>query len=62
MPRNIKFDYDRAIDRATQLFWERGYSNTSLRDLLKIMGIGEGSLYNTFKSKKNLYLKCLKRY
>lgn len=62
MPRNIKFDYGQAIDRATQLFWEKGYSNTSLRDLLKAMGIGEGSFYNTFKSKKDLYLECLKHY
>jgi TetR/AcrR family transcriptional repressor of nem operon len=62
MPRRIAFDYDKAIDRATQLFWKRGYSNASLRDLLKVMGIGEGSFYNTVKSKKQLYLECLKHY
>ena len=26
------------------------------------MGIGEGSFYNVFKSKKQLYLQCLKQY
>jgi TetR/AcrR family transcriptional repressor of nem operon len=62
VPRKIEFDYDRAIDRATQLFWRKGYSNTSLRDLLKAMGIGEGSFYNTVKSKKRLYVECLKHY
>jgi len=62
MARGIEFDYDRAIDRATRLFWKKGYSNTSLRDLLKVMGIGEGSFYNTVKSKKHLYLECLKHY
>jgi TetR/AcrR family transcriptional regulator, transcriptional repressor for nem operon len=62
MPRKIAFDYGRAIARATQLFWRKGYSNTSLRDLLKTMGIGEGSFYNTVKSKKHLYLLCLKHY
>jgi|SRR5579864_2348793 len=62
MPRTIVFDYDRAIDRATQLFWKKGYSNASLRELLKVMGIGEGSFYNTIKSKKRLYLECLKHY
>jgi TetR/AcrR family transcriptional repressor of nem operon len=35
---------------------------TSLRDLLKIMDIGEGSFYNTLKSKKQLYLACVRRY
>ena len=62
MPRHIEFDYDRAIERATQVFWKKGYSNASLRDLLQAMGIGEGSFYNTVKSKKKLYLECLKHY
>ena len=54
MPATIEFDYDRAVDRATQLFWKKRYSTTSLRDLLKTMGIGEGSFYNTFGSKRRL--------
>ena len=62
MARAISFDYERALDKATWLFWKRGYAGTSLRDLLKIMGIGEGSFYNTLKSKKRLYLACVKRY
>src|SRR5438309_3672544 len=62
MARALEFDYDKAIDKATRVFWKNGYSGTSLRDLLKAMGIGEGSFYNTLKSKKQLYLECLKRY
>ena len=62
MGRAIEFDYDRAIGVATRLFRKTGYSNTSLRDLLKAMKIGEGSFYNTVKSKKHLYLECLKCY
>ncbi len=58
----IAFDYERALDRATWLFWRNGYRGTSLRDLLKVMGIGEGSFYNTLKSKKRLFLECAKRY
>jgi len=62
VPRKIEFDYDQAIERATRLFWQKGYSGASLRDLLKAMGIGEGSFYNAVKSKKHLYLECLKHY
>jgi len=62
MARALEFGYDKAIDKATRIFWKKGYSGTSLRDLLKTMGIGEGSFYNTLKSKKQLYLECLKRY
>jgi len=62
MARSLEFDYDKAIDKATRVFWRHGYSGTSLRDLLKAIGIGEGSFYNALKSKKQLYLECLKRY
>jgi TetR/AcrR family transcriptional repressor of nem operon len=62
MARTIGFDYDQALDQAAWLFWKDGYAGTSLRDLLKVMGIGEGSFYNTIKSKKRLYMACLKRY
>lgn len=62
MARTVEFDYDRALERATDLFWKTGYAGTPLRDLLKRMGIGEGSFYNTLKSKKNAFLECLKHY
>ncbi|MGO4380926.1 TetR/AcrR family transcriptional regulator [Pseudoduganella sp. RAF53_2] len=62
MARKITFDYEQAVDRATALFWQRGYAETGLRDLLKVMDIGEGSFYNTLKSKKQLYLSCVDRY
>jgi TetR/AcrR family transcriptional repressor of nem operon len=62
MARTPEFDYTTALDRAMHLFWKTGYAGTSLRDLLKKMKIGEGSFYNTFKSKKNTYLECLKHY
>ena len=62
MARTLEFDYDTTMERATRLFWKSGYVGTSLRDLLKEMGIGESSFYNTLKSKKRAYLECLKRY
>jgi TetR/AcrR family transcriptional regulator, transcriptional repressor for nem operon len=57
-----RFDYAGAVNAAALLFWDKGYSNASLRGLLKVMKIGEGSFYNAFKSKKHLYLLCLKHY
>jgi TetR/AcrR family transcriptional regulator, transcriptional repressor for nem operon len=57
-----QFDYEEAIHRATLLFWARGYSNTPLRALLKTMRIRESSFYNSFKSKRRLYLLCLRHY
>ncbi len=62
MGRTREFDYTEALERGTRLFWQSGYEGTSLRDLLREMGIGESSFYNTLKSKKNAYLECLKHY
>ena len=62
MARTLEFDLDNALGKAMRLFWKSGYAGTSLRDLLKSMGIGEGSFYNTLKSKKHAYLESLKRY
>ena len=62
MGRPAKFERSRALSRATELFWKRGYVNTSVAQLQATMGIGEGSFYNAFKSKRELYLECLRHY
>jgi TetR/AcrR family transcriptional repressor of nem operon len=62
MARALEFDLENALGKAMRLFWKSGYAGTSLRDLLKSMGIGEGSFYNTLKSKKHAYLESLKCY
>ena len=62
MARTLEFDYTDALEKATRFFWKLGYAGTSLRPLLKAMGIGEGSFYNTLKSMDHAYLECLKHH
>jgi TetR/AcrR family transcriptional repressor of nem operon len=62
MPRPKSFDTDAVLDRAAQLFRERGYEGTSLADLEAHLGLGRQSLYNTFGDKQTLFLKALERY
>jgi TetR/AcrR family transcriptional regulator, transcriptional repressor for nem operon len=62
MGRKLEFNYERAVERATGVFWAKGYSAASMRDLLKAMRIGEGSFYHLFASKSRLYLECLRHY
>lgn len=57
-----QFDPEFAVDKAMQLFWAKGYAATGLSELLETMGIGRKSLYDTFGSKRALYLKALDRY
>jgi TetR/AcrR family transcriptional repressor of nem operon len=62
MARTKSFDEDAVLERAAQLFWERGYEGTSLADLENHLGLGRQSLYNTYGDKHGLFLKALDRY
>lgn len=62
MARPREFDPDDAVEKAMQVFWQHGYEDASLPDLLTGMGLTRGSLYKAFKDKKNLFLLVLKRY
>jgi TetR/AcrR family transcriptional repressor of nem operon len=62
MARPREFDREEALDRATRVFWAKGYAATSTEDLLAAMKIGRQSLYNTFGDKRKLYLEALERY
>src|SRR5258706_1958536 len=62
MVRPREFDRDEALDRATRVFWAKGYASASTEDLLAAMNIGRQSLYNAFGDKRKLYLEALERY
>ena len=62
MGRVLEFTDKEALGRAMHVFWEKGYENTSLKDLLEAMNILNGSFYHTFGSKKNVYLRALQMY
>lgn len=51
-----------ALQRATDRFWNSGYSNTSLDDICAATGMNRPSLYAAFGDKQTLYLKALERY
>ncbi|RPK59001.1 HTH-type transcriptional repressor ComR [Streptomyces sp. ADI95-17] len=60
--RTKEFDPDAALQSALELFWRRGYEATSVTDLVEHLGIGRASIYATFGSKRELYLKAMDRY
>ncbi|MEU5576221.1 helix-turn-helix domain-containing protein [Streptomyces huasconensis] len=62
MARTREFDTEAAVSRAMDLFWARGYEATSVRDLTRHLGIGQGSLYAAFGGKDGLYRAALEHY
>ncbi|WGQ10771.1 TetR/AcrR family transcriptional regulator [Pedobacter gandavensis] len=62
MARNVEFDEEVAISRAMDLFWKKGYTGTSMRELCDAMGVNASSIYNTIGDKHQLFLRCIKHY
>lgn len=62
MARPRMFDEERALDAAMHTFWEKGYEATSTQDLCEATGLGRSSIYNTFKSKRDLFGRALAHY
>jgi TetR/AcrR family transcriptional repressor of nem operon len=62
MARPKAFDEDKALMQAMELFWDQGYTATSLAQLTSSMGINRQSLYDTYGDKRGLFLKALDRY
>jgi TetR/AcrR family transcriptional repressor of nem operon len=60
--RPKEFDPDDIVDAAMQVFWQRGYSGTSIQDLVEGTCLGRSSIYNAFGSKHELYEHSLRRY
>ena len=62
MARNIEFNQEIAIQRAMEVFWKKGYSGASMRDLTDAMQINSSSLYNSIGDKHQLFVKCIRNY
>lgn len=62
MPWQKNFDVDDALRKAGERFWSQGYEATSMCDLLDAMGIQKGSFYDTYGSKREVYLRSLEQY
>jgi TetR/AcrR family transcriptional repressor of nem operon len=61
--RPRQFDPDEVLDRSMHAFWERGYRETSVDDLVEATGVRPGSLYHAFPGgKRGLFLRALDRY
>lgn len=62
MARSVEFIPQEKVEKALQVFWQKGYHGTSMQDLVDAMQINRSSLYNSFQDKHSLFLECLRSY
>ena len=62
MNRPREYELETVLEKATDLFWEKGYEGTSINDLVAITGLNTRSMYNKFGDKEGLFLACLDYY
>ena len=60
--RPRSFDETEALEKATQVYWSKGYDGVTIDDLVAGMGVGRPSLYAVFGDKRTLFLRVLKEY
>ena len=51
-----------ALEKATQVFWSKGYDGVTIDDLVAGMGVGRPSLYAVFGDKRTIFLRVLRAY
>jgi TetR/AcrR family transcriptional repressor of nem operon len=62
MARPITYDPSAVLDRAIDLFWDRGYQAVSVDDLVRTTGLNRHSLYGRYGNKFGLLKSALERY
>jgi TetR/AcrR family transcriptional repressor of nem operon len=62
MARPRKFDTNLLLEKAMHVFWQRGYEQTSVQDLVQALAVHPGTLYDTFGDKHALLVAVLDRY
>jgi TetR/AcrR family transcriptional repressor of nem operon len=62
MARTKEFDTDEVLNKAIDLFWDKGYNGCSMQDVVDGLGLSRSSIYETFGDKRQLFLEALKKY
>ncbi|MEC6796795.1 TetR/AcrR family transcriptional regulator [Photobacterium sp. S4TG1] len=62
MAKTAKFDRQEVINKATNLYWKKGFHATSMRNLQDEIDMRPGSIYSTFGSKEGLFKEVLRNY
>lgn len=56
------FDEEAVLAKLSALFWQQGYTQTSMSDIVATSGVHKPSLYRTFGTKDELFAAVLRHY
>tara|TARA_R110001583_G_scaffold145698_1_gene297692 strand:- start:15458 stop:16045 length:588 start_codon:yes stop_codon:yes gene_type:complete len=62
MVKTAKFNRQEVIDKATNLYWIKGFHATSMRNLQDEIDMRPGSIYAAFGNKNGLFKETLRNY
>ncbi len=55
-------EIENAVSAATELFWSKGFDDTSMQEIVEATGFNRYALYTSFGSKRDLFLAALDAY
>ncbi|WP_394220814.1 TetR/AcrR family transcriptional regulator [Alteromonas gracilis] len=58
----MKYNHDDVIEKATTLFWQRGFQAAGMRDIQQALDMRPGSIYARFQSKEGLFKLVVEHY
>ena len=62
MNRPRQYDRDEVLEKATDLFWEKGFEATSMNEMVVRSSLNKHSLYSEFGDKEKLFIECIDHY
>lgn len=62
MARPVEYNLDNVLNNAMELFWEKGYENVSMADLVSHTGLNRRTMYSLFKDKEGVFKDALDNY
>ena len=59
---SAQYDRNAVIDKSIELFWQNGFSGSSIQQVVKATGLQPGSIYLAFGNKEALFREALEGY
>lgn len=62
MARPVEYDLENVLNNAMELFWQKGYENVSMADLVSHTGLNRRTMYSLFGDKEGIFKDALDNY